>query len=109
VHDSELTAAVVALVGDAGGIDQGELTAELARLYGWARRRPDVGARLDPIVVALLADGTLTGDPDALTIGAPEPTKSLHHIPTQERTPTTPWPPPPPDAMRAPPSEQSSG
>ncbi|HKA69147.1 MAG TPA: DUF3320 domain-containing protein [Actinomycetes bacterium] len=69
VHDRELAAAVVALVRDAGGIDQNELGAELTRLFGWTRRRQEIQPRLEPIVAELLAGGVLAGRPAALTRG----------------------------------------
>jgi very-short-patch-repair endonuclease len=66
VHDRELTLALVNLVRDAGGITGDELSTRIARLYGWTRRGPDITARMDTLISALLATGTLTGNPDNL-------------------------------------------
>ncbi|KWW99028.1 Uncharacterized protein LI90_660 [Carbonactinospora thermoautotrophica] len=70
VHDDELGAALVNLVRDAGGISHDDLTAAVARLYGWNRRGSDITARLDGLIAKLLADGTFTGGPESLALGA---------------------------------------
>ena len=62
IHDHELALALVNLVRDTGGITHDELTARVARLYGWTRRGPDITTRLHTLIARLLADGTLTGD-----------------------------------------------
>ena len=66
VHDRELALALVNLVRDAGGITCDELSTRIARLYGWTRRGPDITTRMDTVISALLAAGTLTGNPDNL-------------------------------------------
>ncbi len=67
VHGQELSLALVNLVRDTGGITQDELTAAVARLYGWTRRGPDITARLHALIDRLLANGTLAGHADNLT------------------------------------------
>jgi hypothetical protein len=52
---------------DAGGINHDELTARVARLYGWTRRGPDITTRMQTLISGLLANGTLTGNADNLT------------------------------------------
>lgn len=67
VPGQELSLALVNQVRDTGGITRDELTASVARLYGWTRRGPDITARLDGLIDRLLADGTLAGHADNLT------------------------------------------
>ena len=64
---------MVNLVRDTGGITRDELTARIARLYGWTRRGPDITARLHTLVARLLAGGVLAGDGDNLTLAAGPP------------------------------------
>ena len=68
VHEEELALALVSLVRDTGGISRDVLTTRIARLYGWSRRGPDITARMNALVDRLLADGTLTGDVDNLSV-----------------------------------------
>jgi len=67
VPGQELSLALVSQVRDTGGITRDELTASVARLYGWTRRGPDIIARLHGLIDRLLADGTLAGHADNLT------------------------------------------
>jgi hypothetical protein len=66
VHDSELDLALVKLVKDAAGIGEEELTVQVARIFGWERRGPDITARLRRRVAALMEGGTLRGTPNSL-------------------------------------------
>ena len=50
VHDDELALALVSFVRDAGGISRSELTARLARLYGWAGHEPDITGRMGALI-----------------------------------------------------------
>jgi hypothetical protein len=68
VHDHELNLALANFVRDAGGISHDELTSCVARLYGWARRGPDITARLHALIAQLLAHGTLSGNEHNLTV-----------------------------------------
>jgi hypothetical protein len=70
VHDQELCIALLNLVRDAGGITHDELTTRVARLYGWTRRGPDIATRLHTLIARLLANGTLAGNEDHLTVAA---------------------------------------
>ena len=67
VHDTELDLALGRLVADATGISEDELTARVARIYGWERRGSDITARLRQRIAALLANGTLGGTPGSLS------------------------------------------
>ena len=67
VHDEELTLALVNLVRDTGGITRDELTARIARLYGWTRRGPDITARMEALIIELRRNGTLAGDDQTVT------------------------------------------
>lgn len=68
VHNFELAVALVRLVQDAGGVSQDELTTKVARLYGWARRGPDITARMHALIRALQDKSTLSGGTDNLTL-----------------------------------------
>ena len=46
VHDDELALALISFIRDAGGISRSELTARIARLYGWAGHEPDITGRM---------------------------------------------------------------
>jgi hypothetical protein len=59
IADTELTAALLQLVQASAGLTHDELTAAIARLYGWNRRGPDISARLNRLVGGLVADGKL--------------------------------------------------
>lgn len=67
VHHTELTTALVEFVKDAAGISEGELSVRVARLYGWERRGPEITARLQERITALLDSGALTGTLASLT------------------------------------------
>jgi hypothetical protein len=67
VHDDELALALVSFVRDAGGISRNELTARLARLYGWAERGPDIAGRMGALIARLRRTGILAGDEQAVT------------------------------------------
>jgi hypothetical protein len=64
----ELALALVRLVQDAGGVSQDELTTRVARLYGWARRGPDITARMQALIRVLREKDTLSGSDDNLTL-----------------------------------------
>jgi hypothetical protein len=68
VHDSELDLALVRLVKEAAGIGAEELTALVARIFGWERRGPDITARLRQRIAALVDGGTLGGTQDRLSL-----------------------------------------
>jgi hypothetical protein len=67
VHDDELALALVSFIRDAGGISRSELTARIARLYGWAGREPDITGRMGPLISRLRRSGILAGDEQAVT------------------------------------------
>ena len=67
IHDSELDLALRRLVADAAGISADELTARVARIYGWERRGSDISVRLSARITALLHSGALQGTVDGLT------------------------------------------
>jgi hypothetical protein len=67
VHDDELALALVSFIRDAGGISRSELTARLARLYGWAGRGPDITSRMGALIARLRRTGILAGDEQAVT------------------------------------------
>jgi hypothetical protein len=62
----ETQLAVRQLVRDAKRVRRSELTFEVARLYGWNRRGPDIAAALDRAVDGLLRAGDLEGDGEYL-------------------------------------------
>ncbi len=62
------TVALVSQVRDTGGITRDELTASVARRYGWTRRGPDSTARLHAPIDRLLAEGTLAGHANNLSV-----------------------------------------
>ncbi len=66
VPPTELKLAVDHLVSDARRVSRDELTFEVARLFGWNRRGPDIAAALDGAVDALVRDGTIGADGDYL-------------------------------------------
>ena len=70
VHDDELALALVSFVRDAGGISRSELTARIARLYGWAGRAPDITSRMGELISRLRRSGVLAGDEQAVTAPA---------------------------------------
>ncbi|MEU7906322.1 DUF3320 domain-containing protein [Actinoplanes sp. NPDC049118] len=68
VHDDELTLALTNLVRDAGGVARDELTAYVARLYGWTRRGPDISRRLDQLIDRLVDEGVLIANDISLAL-----------------------------------------
>ena len=70
VHDDELALALVSFVRDAGGISRSELTARIARLYGWAGSAPDITSRMGELIARLRRSGVLAGDEQAVTAPA---------------------------------------
>jgi very-short-patch-repair endonuclease len=66
----ELRLAVGEFIADAHPITREELTTRVARLFGWARRGPDIRAALEDAVDALLAGGEVSEVGDRL-ISAP--------------------------------------
>ena len=67
VHDDELALALVSFIRDAGGISRSELTARIARLYGWAGHEPDITGRMGALISRLRRSGILAGDEQAVT------------------------------------------
>ncbi|MFF0251282.1 DUF3320 domain-containing protein [Micromonospora zamorensis] len=74
VHDDELALALTNLVRDTGGVARDELSAHVAKLYGWTRRGPDISRRLELLIDRLVADSvlitnghSLSTDPSAWT------------------------------------------
>lgn len=47
------------LVGEAGTVEEDELGAKAARIYGWARRGPAIQLALEGAVEELVASGAL--------------------------------------------------
>ena len=67
VHDDELALALISFIRDAGDISRSELTAQIARLYGWAGHEPDITGRMGPLIYRLRRSGILAGDEQAVT------------------------------------------
>jgi hypothetical protein len=67
VHDDELALALVSFIRDAGGISRSELTARVARLYGWAGHEPDITGRMGALISRLRRSGILAGDEQFIT------------------------------------------
>ena len=65
---AEMQLAVANLIADAKRVRRDELTFEVARLFGWNRRGPDIAAALDRAVDGLLRNGAVTADDDYLLI-----------------------------------------
>lgn len=74
IHDKELAEALRGLTRDAGGISQDDLTAAVAKIYGWNRRGSDISARLNSLIEDLLQKGQLTGTKRNLRWSADEAT-----------------------------------
>jgi hypothetical protein len=72
VHDDELALALVSFIRDAGGISRSELTARIARLYGWAGQGPDITSRMGALISRLRRSGILAGDEQAVTAAPAE-------------------------------------
>lgn len=66
VPKAELRLAVVHLVDDARRVSRDELSREVARLFGWNRRGPDISRALDRAVDALIREGSIDKDGDYL-------------------------------------------
>jgi hypothetical protein len=66
VPPAELKLAVDHLVREARRVSRDELTFEVARLFGWNRRGPDIAAALGSAVDALIRDRTIGEDGDYL-------------------------------------------
>jgi very-short-patch-repair endonuclease len=66
VPPAELKLAVKHLVRDARRVSRDELTFEVARLFGWNRRGPDIAAALEGAVDALVRDRMIGEDDDYL-------------------------------------------
>jgi very-short-patch-repair endonuclease len=66
VHESELKAALRAIVDQAHSIEHDELTRVCAGCFGWARRGPGISVALDGAVQQLLEDGAVIRGPDGL-------------------------------------------
>lgn len=67
---AEIQLAIRQLVRDAKRVRRPELTLEVARLFGWKRRGPDITAALDRAVDGLLRAGDLDEDGEYLLAGA---------------------------------------
>jgi very-short-patch-repair endonuclease len=75
VHDDELALSLVNLVRDVGAIGQDDLTASVARVFGWTRRGQDISTRLLAVINGLLEMGALSGDAEALTVAREAPSR----------------------------------
>jgi len=65
---AEMQLAVANLIADAKRVRRDELTFEVARLFGWNRRGPDIAAALDKAVDGLLRNGAVAADDGYLLI-----------------------------------------
>ena len=65
---AEMQLAVANLIADAKRVRRDELTFEVARLFGWNRRGPEIAAALDRAVDGLLRNGSVTADDEYLLI-----------------------------------------
>ena len=68
IPPEELRLAVLNLVGDAKRATSDELTAEAARLFGWARRGSDIAEGLDRAMRTLIRSKELVRDGPYLTV-----------------------------------------
>jgi hypothetical protein len=66
VPKAEMQLAVDHLVRDARRVSRDELTREVARLFGWNRRGPDIARALDEAVDFLIQKGRIEMDGDWL-------------------------------------------
>jgi hypothetical protein len=62
VPRAELKLAVRHLISDARRVTRDELTFQVARLFGWNRRGPDIAAALDGAVDELIREGVVAED-----------------------------------------------
>lgn len=69
VADEEFEVAVLRCVGDARQVSRDELTAAVARIFGWARRGSSIAQRLDAVLRRLIGAGKLSTHGDSLTLG----------------------------------------
>ncbi len=67
IDDQELGKALARITNDAGSISHDDLTAAVARLYGWTRRSADISTRLSGVIQSLQDNGTLAADGRNLT------------------------------------------
>jgi hypothetical protein len=68
VADDELATALYGYIHDSIGVNQDELTAGVARLFGWNRRGNGIQARLDDLIQRLLNQGYLQGNREGLSL-----------------------------------------
>ncbi|BAL91239.1 hypothetical protein AMIS_60190 [Actinoplanes missouriensis 431] len=68
VHDDELRLALTNLVRDTGGVTRDELSAYVAKLYGWTRRGADIARRLDRLIDRLITEGALAANGPSLSL-----------------------------------------
>ena len=68
VADDELATALYGYIHDSIGVNQDELTAGVARLFGWNRRGNGIQARLDDLILRLLNQGYLQGNREGLSL-----------------------------------------
>lgn len=73
VHDDELTLALTNLARDTGGLGRDELSANVAKLYGWTRRGSDISRRLDLLIDRLIANGVLVSNGLSLSLRVQTP------------------------------------
>jgi very-short-patch-repair endonuclease len=69
IPQAEIQLAACLLVADAKLVDRDELTASVARLFGWTRRGTGITDALDSAVESLLREGRLISGPDGLRLG----------------------------------------
>ncbi|BBH71837.1 hypothetical protein ACTI_85220 [Actinoplanes sp. OR16] len=68
VHDDELKLALTNLVRDTGGVTRDELSAYVAKLYGWTRRGADISRRLEWLIDRLVTTGVLAANGQSLSL-----------------------------------------
>lgn len=68
VSSEELTLGITRLVEDAVAITQEELTTKVARIFGWARRGPEISQKLDRLVARLLREKKLARNGEFLKV-----------------------------------------
>ncbi|WP_250031453.1 DUF3320 domain-containing protein [Paractinoplanes maris] len=64
IADDELGFALVSLVTDGGTVAEPDLKTAAARVFGWARRGPDIDARLTAVLAGLVDAGQLARSAD---------------------------------------------
>jgi very-short-patch-repair endonuclease len=70
ISDDELSLALTNLVRDTGGVSPDELCINVAKLYGWTRRGPDITNRLATLTNRLVGNGELKLNGQSLTTTA---------------------------------------